>query len=78
MFFDRFLVDDDLGKKIGKIRYHYFQNWHFLTLDGIFEIKMIKKICLGGFRFEIGALLKKLGCLVPKLTNLTQLTKILG
>ena len=43
----------DLGQKISKIRYHYFQNWHFWTLDGIFEIKMIKKICLGVIRFEI-------------------------
>ena len=27
---------------------------HFWALDGIFEIKMIKKICLGVIRFEIG------------------------
>ena len=33
---------------------------------------MIKKICLGVFRFEIGALRKKLGCLVHRLINLTQ------
>jgi hypothetical protein len=45
---------DDLGQKIGKIRYHYFQNWHFWALNGIFEMMM--KICLGVIRFEIGAL----------------------
>ena len=67
------MVDDDLGQKIGKIGYQYFQNGHFLTLDGIFEIKMIKKVSLGVIRFEIGALWKKLSCLLPKLTNLTQL-----
>ena len=39
----------------------FFQNWHCWTLDGIFEMKMIKKICLGFFRFEIGELQKKLG-----------------
>ena len=61
MFQHFFLVDDDLGQKIGKIRYQYFQNWYFWTLDSIFEIKMIEKICLGVFRFEIGVLQKKLG-----------------
>ena len=45
----------DLGQKIGKIRYHDFQNWHFWALDGIFEIKMMRKTCLGVIRFEIGA-----------------------
>ena len=30
-------------------------NWHFWTLNGIFEIKIIKKICLGVYRFEIRA-----------------------
>ena len=39
----------------------FFQNWHFWTLDGIFEIKMIKKICLDVIRFGIGGLRKKLG-----------------
>ena len=34
--------------------------WHFWTLDGIFEIKMIKKICLGVIRFLIGGLQGKL------------------
>ena len=38
----------------------FFQNWHFWILDSIFEIKMIKKICLGVFRFEIGGLRRKL------------------
>ena len=38
----------------------FFQNWHFWTLDGIFEIKMIKKICLGVIRFKIGGLQGKL------------------
>ena len=33
----------------------------YRTGDGIFEIKMIKKICLGVFRFEIGQFLVKLG-----------------
>ena len=37
--------------------------WHFWTLRCIFEVKMIKKICLGVFRFEIGALRKKLDTL---------------
>ena len=40
-----------------KIKYHDFQKCHFWVVDGIFEIKMIKKICLGVFRFWIGALL---------------------
>ena len=31
----------------------FFQNWHFWTLDGIFEIKMMMKICLGVIRFGI-------------------------
>ena len=35
-----------------KIKFYY--HWHFWSLDGIFEIKMIKKICLGVIRFEIG------------------------
>ena len=39
----------------------FFQNWHFWTLDGIFEIKMMMKICLGVIRFGIGVLRKKLG-----------------
>ena len=39
----------------------FFQNWHFWTLDGIFEIKMMMKICLGVIRFGIGGLWKKLG-----------------
>ena len=38
----------------------FFQNLHFLTVDSIFEIKMIKKICLGVFRFEILGLRRKL------------------
>ena len=37
---------------------------------------MIKNICQGVFRFEIEALRKKLSCLVPKVTNLTQLTQL--
>ena len=44
---------DDLGQQIGKIRYHDFQNWHFWALNGIFEIKMMMKICLGVIRFQI-------------------------
>ena len=48
-----FLVDDDLGQKIGKMRYHYFQNRHFSTLDGIFEINLISLTCLGVFRKTI-------------------------
>ena len=39
---------------------YYCYYWHFWTLDGIFEIKMIKKICLGVIRFEIGGLQRKL------------------
>ena len=39
---------------------HFCYYWHFWTLDGIFEIKMIKKICLGVIRFEIGGLQGKL------------------
>ena len=50
---------DDLGQQIGKIRYHDFQNWHFWALNGIFEVKMMMKICLGVIRFEIGALFEK-------------------
>ena len=34
---------DDLGQKIGKIRYHDFQNRHFCNLGCIFEIKMMMK-----------------------------------
>ena len=37
------------------------KKWHFWTLDGIFEIYQKALICLGVFRFEIGALQKKLG-----------------
>ena len=48
------------GQKIGKIKYHNFQNRHFWTLDGIFEINHISLICLGVFRFEIGAKLTEL------------------
>ena len=33
----------------------------FKTLDGIFEINQKALICLAVFRFEIGALQKKLG-----------------
>ena len=33
---------------------------HFLTLDGIFEIKTIKKICLGVILFKIEGLQRKL------------------
>ena len=36
------------------------KNWHFWTLDDIFEIIQKALICLGVFRFEIGALRKKL------------------
>ena len=32
------------------------KKWHFWTLDGIFEINQKALICLGVFRFEIGAL----------------------
>ena len=39
----------------------FFQNWHFLTLDGIFEIKVMMKKCLGVIRFGIGVLRKELG-----------------
>jgi hypothetical protein len=45
--------------KTGKIRYHYFKNWHFWDLGWIFEIKMMMKSCLGVIRFEIGALFEK-------------------
>ena len=34
--------------------------WHFWTLRCVFEVKMIKKICLGVIRFEIGGLQRKL------------------
>ena len=34
---------------------------HFGSLDVIFEVKIIKKICLGVIRFKIGALRRKLG-----------------
>ena len=50
---------DDLGQKIGKIRYHDFQNRHFCNLGCIFEIKMMMKICLGVFRFQIRILFEK-------------------
>ena len=56
-------MDRALGQKIGKIRYHDFQNQQFLTLDGIFEAFRKALICLGVFRFEIGALRKKLDML---------------
>ena len=36
------------------------QKHTFFTLDGIFEIKMIKKICLGVNRFNIEELQRKL------------------
>ena len=49
----------DLGQKIGKIRYHDFQNRHFCNLGCIFEIKMMMKICLGVFRFQIRILFEK-------------------
>ena len=39
----------------------FFQNWYFSTLVGIFEIKIMMKICLGVIRFGIGGLRKKLG-----------------
>ena len=39
----------------------FFQNWHYWTRDGIFEIKTMMKICLGVIRFGIGVLRKKLG-----------------
>ena len=45
--------------KTGKIRYHYFQNWHFWDLGCIFVIKMMMKSCLGVIRFEIGALFEE-------------------
>ena len=35
--------------------------WHFWALIWIFEVKMIKKICVGVFGFAIGGLLLKLG-----------------
>ena len=53
---------DDLGQKIGKRRYHYFQNWHFYTFDGFLIFFQKALICVGVFRFEIVALREKLGC----------------
>ena len=52
---------DDLGQKVDKITYIFFQNLHFWTLDGIFEIKMMMKICLGVIIFGIRGLQKQLG-----------------
>ena len=53
---------DDLGQKIGKRRYHYFQNWHFYTFDGFLIFFQKALICVGVFSFEIVALREKLGC----------------
>ena len=53
------MVDNDLGKKIGKVRYYYFQNGHFWNLGCIFEIKMMMKSCLDVNRFQIGGLWRK-------------------
>ena len=57
LFSNDFEKSWSFSKFLGMI---FFQNWHFWTLDGIFEIKMIKKICLGVFRFEILGLQRKL------------------
>ena len=53
------MFNDDLGQKISKIRYHYFQNWHFCSLGCIFEIKMMMDIFLGVIRFQIRGLFEK-------------------
>ena len=43
-----------------ELKTYFSYYWHFWTQDGFFEIKMIKKICLGVIRFEIGGLQRKL------------------
>ena len=43
-----------------ELKTYFCYYWHFWTLSCIYEIKMIKKICLGVIRFEIGGLRKKL------------------
>ena len=52
-----------LKNNICKIRYHYFQNWHFWSLSCIFEIKMTMKSCLDVNWFQFGGLLRKLRCI---------------
>ena len=38
-------VDDDLRKKMDKIRYHYFQNCHFQNLLKSFYVYFFKLSC---------------------------------
>ena len=49
---------DDLGQKVDKITYIFFQNLHFWTLDGIFEINHTSPI--GWFKNPVSSQTEKL------------------
>ena len=60
----RTTVEDRRGSLVNAIacqsKAYFCYCWHFWALIWIFEVKIIKKICLGVIRFKIGGLRRKL------------------